>query len=71
MVPGIEEAESRLRMPMNLSKELLKIIVCPVCKTALEYRPNDQVLVCLKCRRHYAIVNDVPNLLADQAKITP
>ncbi|MFQ6047051.1 MAG: Trm112 family protein [Gemmatimonadales bacterium] len=54
---------------MPLSKELLEILVCPKCKGELEHRtePNEE-LVCHACRLIYAVEDDIPIMLIDEAK---
>ncbi|HUD67090.1 MAG TPA: Trm112 family protein [Candidatus Sulfotelmatobacter sp.] len=54
-----------------IEKDLLEILVCPVCKAALEYRQNPETLKCTKCHRVYAVKDDIPNMLVDEAKIEP
>jgi uncharacterized protein YbaR (Trm112 family) len=53
---------------MSLSPELLKILVCPKCKGELEHRtePSEQ-LVCHACRLAYAVEDDIPIMLIDEA----
>ncbi|MFN8007451.1 MAG: Trm112 family protein [Terriglobia bacterium] len=55
-------------MPIN--PELLKILVCPVCKEAVELTPDQQGLKCVKCKRVYPIREDIPVMLVDEAKIS-
>ncbi|HVA57552.1 MAG: Trm112 family protein [Gemmatimonadaceae bacterium] len=52
---------------MSLSPQLLQILVCPKCKSALEYRPEDQELVCAACRLKYPVRDDIPIMLIDEA----
>lgn len=54
---------------MPLSPELLEILVCPKCKGELEHRtePNEE-LVCHACRLIYAVEDDIPIMLIDEAK---
>ena len=52
-----------------LPKDLLDILVCPVCKQLLVYSPEAQTLKCAACRRVYPIRDDIPILLVDEAKI--
>lgn len=52
-----------------IAKELLEILVCPACKQALEYRENPESLKCKQCRRVYAVKDDIPIMLIDEAKI--
>lgn len=52
---------------MTLSEHLLAILVCPKCKGDLEYRPQEECLVCHACRLRYPIRDDIPIMLADEA----
>jgi len=52
-----------------ISKELLEILLCPACKQALEYRRNPESLKCTLCHRVYAVKDDIPNMLVDEATI--
>jgi len=54
---------------MPLSPELLEILVCPVCKEALELKPDGSGLKCTKCHRVYPIRDEIPVMLVDQARI--
>jgi uncharacterized protein YbaR (Trm112 family) len=53
---------------MPLAPELLDILVCPKCKGDLEYRRDPEVLVCHVCRLVYAVEDDIPIMLIDEAK---
>lgn len=53
---------------MSLAPELLEILVCPKCKGDLEYRPEEQVLICRACRLAYPIEDDIPVMLIDEAR---
>jgi uncharacterized protein YbaR (Trm112 family) len=70
---GAEGGESPLsyNVSVMIEKDLLEILVCPVCKVALEYRQNPETLKCTKCHRVYAVKDDIPNMLVDEAKIEP
>lgn len=52
-----------------LSKELLDILVCPACKSALDYNPERQTLKCNSCHRVYPIRDGIPIMLVDEATI--
>lgn len=54
---------------MAVSKELLEILVCPLCKTPVSLTPDQQGLKCGTCRRVYPIRNDIPVMLVDEARI--
>ena len=53
---------------MSLAPDLLAILVCPQCKGALEHRISPtEALVCHACRLVYAVEDDIPILLIDEA----
>ena len=68
-----------------LDKEFLDLLACPKCKdrhmeandqgveaevqTELEYKADEQKLVCHHCRLKYHVTkDDIPNFLIDEAK---
>ena len=54
-------------MPIN--PEILEILVCPACKNKVEPKPDEIDLKCVSCKRVYPIVDDIPVMLVDEAKI--
>ena len=52
-----------------LSKDLLAMLVCPVCKMELEYRESPESLRCKQCHRVYQVRDGLPIMLIDEAKI--
>ena len=54
---------------MAIAKELLEILVCPLCKVPVKLTPDGQGLKCGQCRRVYPIKEDIPVMLIDEAKI--
>ena len=54
---------------MAISKELLEILVCPICKAVVELKPDNSGLKCVECRRVYPIRDEIPVMLVDEAKI--
>ncbi|HUY15677.1 MAG TPA: Trm112 family protein [Terriglobia bacterium] len=56
---------------MPISKELLEILVCPMCKAPLQPTSDGQGLKCAQCRRVYPIKDDIPIMLVDEARIDP
>ena len=52
---------------MTLSQTLLDLLVCPKCKGPLEFQPAELALVCAHCRLRYAIRDDIPIMLIDEA----
>lgn len=52
-----------------MDSRLLEILVCPICKAPLDYRKASFELVCTGCRLAYAIKDDIPVMLEDQARV--
>lgn len=52
---------------MTLSPKLLAILVCPQCKGPLEYVTADPSLICHSCHLKYAVRDDIPIMLVDEA----
>lgn len=51
-----------------MDARLLEILVCPLCKGPLDYRKADSELVCKACRLAFPIKDDIPVMLADEAR---
>lgn len=60
--------------PAHIDPELLKIIVCPACRSELDLTASDRdpgvpaELVCRGCGLAYPIRDDIPVLLVDEAR---
>ncbi len=54
---------------MPISRELLDILVCPLCKESVSLTPDARGLKCGKCKRVYPIKDDIPVMLIDEAEI--
>ena len=54
---------------MAVAKELLDILVCPVCRLPVKLTPDGVGLKCEQCRRVYPIQDDIPDMIIDDAKI--
>jgi uncharacterized protein YbaR (Trm112 family) len=55
-----------------MDAKLLEILVCPLCKAPLIYRKAEQELICKPDHLAYAIKDDIPIMLVDEArKLTP
>jgi len=52
-------------MTQQISEDLLKILVCPICKSELGYSKEKSTLQCTKCKNIYEIKDDIPILLND------
>lgn len=51
-----------------ISKDLLDILACPKCKGPIKLAESADGLVCEKCRLVYAIHDDIPVMLVDEAR---
>jgi uncharacterized protein YbaR (Trm112 family) len=53
---------------VTLDPQLLEILVCPNDRGDLDYREEEQVLVCTTCGYRYPIRDDIPVMLIDEAQ---
>jgi uncharacterized protein YbaR (Trm112 family) len=56
---------------MPIPKELLDILVCPVCKAPVTLLADGSGLKCGTCRRVYPVRDDIPVMLPEEAKVAP
>ena len=54
---------------MPISKELLAILVCPVCKEPVRLLADNSGLKCDACKRIYPVRDDIPVMLAEEATL--
>ena len=52
---------------MTISPELLEILACPQCKGDVVLTEAKDALVCAACKLRYAIKDDIPIMLIDEA----
>jgi uncharacterized protein YbaR (Trm112 family) len=55
-------------MTMALNDELKAILACPKCKGDLEFHEDKGEIHCRACQLIYAIKDDIPVMLIDEAK---
>jgi uncharacterized protein YbaR (Trm112 family) len=53
---------------MTIKKELLEILACPKCKGDVALNEEQNGLICKACRLVYEIRDDIPIMLADEAR---
>ncbi len=53
---------------MPVDKELLEILVCPSCHGKLDYREQEERLVCTSCGLRYPVRDDIPVMLIEEAE---
>lgn len=51
-----------------MDKQLLTILVCPVCKGKLDYNAAKKELICRVDRLAFPIKDDIPVMLIDEAR---
>ncbi|CAA9891620.1 conserved hypothetical protein [Candidatus Methylobacter favarea] len=51
-----------------IDKNLLNILACPLCKSPLIYDKAKQELICRADRLAFAIRDDIPVMLEDEAR---
>lgn len=54
---------------MAVPKDLLDILVCPLCKTPVKMISAQSGLKCETCKRVYPVRDDIPVMLVDEARI--
>ena len=52
-----------------VSEDLLALLVCPMGKAPL--RLEGEALVCTRCGPRFAIKDDIPNMLIEEAELPP
>lgn len=53
---------------MPLAPELKEILACPQCKGDLEFHEERGEIHCPRCRLAFAIRDDIPVMLVDEAR---
>lgn len=54
-----------------MDKTLLEILACPLCKSGLRFNKSKMELICPACRLAYPIRDDIPVMLAEEARELP
>lgn len=52
-----------------LDQSLRRDLRCPACLQPLTYRENPESLKCTQCHRVYAVKDDIPIMLVDEATV--
>ena len=53
---------------LDVDPRLLEILVCPLCKAAVELQKDGRGLKCVECHRVYPIRDDIPVMLESEAR---
>jgi len=51
-----------------MDRKLLDILVCPLCKSSLVYKKEDNELICKADRLAFPIRDDIPVMLEEEAR---
>jgi uncharacterized protein len=51
-----------------IDKKLLDILACPLCKSRLIYKKENQELICRADKLAFPIRDDIPVMLEDEAR---
>ena len=54
---------------MTIPAHILEILACPACRAAVRELPDSKGLACAGCRRVYPIVDGIPSMLVESARI--
>jgi uncharacterized protein YbaR (Trm112 family) len=46
-----------------LDERLLQILVCPACRSPLEFKERRKVLICTECATRYEVRDGIPIML--------
>jgi uncharacterized protein YbaR (Trm112 family) len=52
---------------MAIAPELKDVLACPKCKGELEFREQEQKILCHACKLVYRVEDDIPVMLIDEA----
>jgi len=55
---------------MPISKELLAILVCPLCKKPVHLLTDNSGLKCDACKRVYPVRDEIPVMLIEEATLS-
>ena len=53
---------------MPIDPELIQILACPKCKGKLDLLQDQQAFACQACRLSYAIQDEIPNFIIEEAQ---
>jgi len=62
------DKSEKINHNLNMDKELLNILACPICKGKLQYKKSSDELVCKFDGIAFPIRDNVPVLLEEQAR---
>jgi uncharacterized protein YbaR (Trm112 family) len=63
-----EAANPSISFAMPLNRALIEILACPKCKGPVELRADESAFLCRTCKLIYAVEDDIPNFIIEEAK---
>ena len=54
---------------MPIEKDLLDVLVCPLCRCSLTQKADGSGLKCASCKRVYPIIDEIPVVIVAEARI--
>jgi uncharacterized protein len=61
----------RVETVMQIPKEVLTILACPLCKKPLHPLPDNSGYKCEACKRLYPVRDGIPVMLIEEATLSP
>ena len=52
---------------MAVDKTLIELLVCPACRSEIEYKDRRHLIICTGCGRHYPVRDNIPVMLVEEA----
>lgn len=53
---------------MALAPDLVALLACPKCKGPLALRADESAFDCRTCKLSYAVVDQIPNFIIEEAR---
>lgn len=52
---------------MAVDKTLIELLVCPACRSEIEYKDRRRLIICTGCGLQYPVRDNIPVMLVDEA----
>ncbi|MBW3589631.1 MAG: Trm112 family protein [Actinobacteria bacterium] len=53
----------------KVDDQLIQLLICPNCRGEIEYREQEDLIVCVgECKYEYPVVDGIPHMLIEEAK---
>ncbi len=53
----------------KVDDQLIQLLICPNCRGEIEYRDEEDLIVCVgECKYEYPVVDGIPHMLIEEAK---